>query len=148
MAINNNDDISKMFGTSGLGSKKPETDKKVIDMEEVKFSNIDGKGIEDKLKDIPPFLLLGIVGIVVGVMTPFKWAQTVGFLCIIIGVFDKILSKEKKELLYAKIKTLIKFKKKDKTKCPKCQGELITKYELNHTLITCTKCEYVKKIMV
>lgn len=144
MAIDNNDDIAKMFGTGSFGNKKTD-DKKIIEMEEVKFSNIDGKGIEDKLKNVPPAMLIGIVCIVAGVMSPYRWLYTIGFCCIIIGVFDKILGVEKKALLFAKIKTLINYKKRDKTKCPKCQGELIIEDKTTYKITYCTKCEYTKK---
>lgn len=141
MGIDNNDDIAKMFGVKSNTEKKE--NKNVINMEEIKINGDSGKGVEEKLKNVPPFILLGIVLIVAGTMSPYKFLYTLGFCCIIIAVFDKILGEEKKKLLFVKIKAL--FNKKDTTKCPKCNGLLEYK-DIPYKVKCCTSCDYIEKV--
>lgn len=129
MGIDNNDDIAKMFGmgadkksnrytpqminVTGTANKymPTKTEKeKDITMDEIKINPSDLDGIGKKLENIPPLLLLGIVSIIIANFTPYKFLFTLGFLLIIVGVFDKALSKEKKEEIWLKIKGLFKRK--------------------------------------
>ena len=87
---------------------------KTIDKQEIKINAQSVGGMDDKLKNIPPFVIIGI-GLIIGAnFTPYKWLFMCGFICVIIGMFDKILTKEKKEIIVTKIKGW--FKKKDGNK--------------------------------
>lgn len=79
---------------------------------DIKLTPESVSGTEDKLKNVPPLLMLGIVAIIGASFTPYKWLFTVGFCLIILAVFDKILTPEKKLILKQKLKEMFKKKKK------------------------------------
>ena len=120
MGLDNNDDIARMFGAK-VEEKKPlpkkygDKNTKIIEVSEMKESDMklsasDMEGAGKNLANVPPFLILGIVCIVAAGFTPYKWLFYLGFLFIIMMVFDKVLTPEKKQMMKDKIKGL--FKKK------------------------------------
>ena len=121
MGIDNNDDIAKMLGGKPKKDsnivKMPEykfsdlnKDNKTIEMKEIKFNAENLGNVEKTLSNVPPLLLFGIVAIIAANFTPYKFLFTIGFLLIIVGVFDKAISKEKKQIMKDKIKSWFKRK--------------------------------------
>jgi len=81
-------------------------------LDNIKITGESAQGLENSLKNVPPLLLVGIVAIIGASFTPYKWLFTVGFLLIILAMFGKILTPDKKAIMKEKLKNL--FKKKNK----------------------------------
>lgn len=120
MGIDNNDDIARMFGAR-MEEKNPKTkvaskyinkDTKIVEMEIEKPNAESLNSGLNNLANIPPLLLIGIVCIIGASFSSYKFLFTLGFILIILALFDKVITKEKKEEMKNKIKSL--FKKNDK----------------------------------
>jgi len=105
-------DLISGFKNKVSGDKKSTKTNTPIDPMNPSLSGADLEGIGNKLKNVPPFLLVGIVLLVVPAFYPkFAFLSMVGMICIGGALFDKVIPKETKEKTILKIKTLwIKFK--------------------------------------
>jgi Mg2+/citrate symporter len=116
MSLDNNDEIARMLGGKGKEEERPlpkkygDKNTKIVEVEELKLDSASMEGMGKKLENIPPLLFLGIIAIIAAGFTPYKWLFMVGFLLIILAMFGKILTKEKKEKIKEKLKGW--FKKK------------------------------------
>lgn len=111
--LNTNNNFEEQIVNKFKQTNTEQNNKETFDMNNPKLNVNDLNNVGDKFKNISPLLFIGIVAMIGAGFTPYKFLFTIGFLLIIIAMFDKILTPEKKAILKQKIKNLFK-KKEDK----------------------------------
>jgi hypothetical protein len=100
---------------SGMGNQSFGNQPNQPDINNIKIGASDLNSVGSKLQDIPPLLIIGIIAMIAPwFIQRFWWLQTVGFLLIILAIFQKVIPAEKQKEMAQKFKAM--FKKKEPPK--------------------------------
>jgi len=118
----NNWETNLISGFKNKASQPNKSNTKVPTQQDPMNPTLSGSGVEDignKLKNVPPFMIIGIVLFVIPFFKSSIWIIPLGFLsplgmiCIMYAIVDKAIPKENKEKAKYKIKMWwIKYKLK------------------------------------
>jgi hypothetical protein len=100
---------------TGMGNQSFGRQPNQSDINNIKIGANDLNAVGSKLQGIPPLLIIGIIAMCAPwFIQRFWWLQTTGFLLIIVAIFQKVISENKKKEMVEKFKAL--FKKKEPPK--------------------------------